>query len=48
MQNNKIAGRAKSVRSSSVRAVEDHLSKQRQAYDSWIQELCRDARHPGA
>jgi|TARA_B100001109_G_scaffold190886_1_gene157492 hypothetical protein len=30
MQNHKLAGRAKSVKSSTVRMVESHLSKQRQ------------------
>ena len=48
MQNHKLAGRAKSVKSSTVRMVESHLSKQRQAYDGWIQELCADAEEAAA
>lgn len=48
MDNNKIQGRAKSMRKSTVRMVENHLAQQRNAYDQWIQELCRDAEESAA
>ncbi|KAH8054943.1 mannosyl-oligosaccharide 1,2-alpha-mannosidase [Aureococcus anophagefferens] len=48
MQNHKLAGRAQSVKKSTVRMVENHLAKQRNAYDAWIQELCSDAEESAA
>ena len=32
-----------SIRGKTVSMVENHLNKQRSAYDQWIAELCRDA-----
>ncbi|KAJ1456959.1 hypothetical protein M885DRAFT_516564 [Pelagophyceae sp. CCMP2097] len=37
-----------SVRKTTVRMVETHLTKQRSAYDAWIADLCRDAEDSAA